>query len=420
MTISRATSHRFALTALIAALALGIVDLVGTLSNPAGAHNLHNPAGYLARLVASQFSPAPSLSRAGTDLARLTVQLFSGLEALLAVLYGVLLWLRATPRQRLSAWAALPLTGGLVLIALMLDSIAFHLLTAAVLGALLPVRRGLAWLALLYLAGAALDAWLIANSSQHFSDGAASTLLGYLMLERLLLVPSFALAWLVRQEHRTRLALAASHGELLATQSLLGDTVRASERTRIARDLHDAVGHHLTALNLHLDIASRQGAGPATAALETSRVLARDLLAEVRVIVSAERDERPVDVRAALEALCSGIPAPAIRLAIAGELHITSPSAAHTLFCCVQEAITNAVRHAHASLIAIDIIRSDDVIVASIADDGRGRAGGGEEGNGLAGMRERLAQHGGSMTAADAAGRGFRIDLRLPAAGAAA
>ncbi|MGZ8291218.1 MAG: histidine kinase [Telluria sp.] len=419
MTISRVTPYRFALIALITALALGIVDLAGTLSNPAPSVNLHNPAGHLAGLIASQSSAAPSLVRAGSDMARVTLHLFAGIEALLAVLFGVLLWLRATAPKRLSPLAALVLTGGPVLIALMLDSIAFHLLVAAMLGALLPVRRGLAWLAVHYFAGVGMDAWLIASSSQQFSDAAASALLGYFMLERLLLVPSFALAWLVRQERRTRQALAASHGELLATQSLLGDTVRASERTRIARDLHDAVGHHLTALNLHLDIASRQGAGPATASLETSRALARDLLAEVRVIVSAERDERPVDVRAALEALCSGIPAPAIRLAIDGELHITSPSAAHTLFCCVQEAITNTVRHACAGLIAIDITRCDDVIVASVADDGRGRAGSGE-GNGLAGMRERLAQHGGSMTAGDAPGRGFRIDLRLPVAGAAA
>lgn len=419
MTISRVTQHRFALTALAATLALGIVDLVGTLSNPVASVNLHNPAGHLARMIASQTGAAPSLVRAGSDVAQLALHLFAGIEALLAVLFGVLLWLRATAWQRLSPSATLVLTGGLVLIALMLDSIAFHLLVAALLGASLPFRRGLAWLAVHYLAGTALDAWLIVTSSRQFSDAAASAILGYLMLERLLLVLSFALAWLVRQERGTRLALAASHGELLATQSLLGDTVRASERSRIARDLHDAVGHHLTALNLHLDIASRHDAGPATAALQTSRTLARDLLAEVRVIVSAERNERQIDLRAALEALCSGIPTPSIRLTIAGELHITSPSAAHTLFCCVQEAITNAVRHAHASVIAIDISRSGDLIAASIADDGCGQRGNGE-GNGLAGMRERLAQHGGAMTAGGGAGRGFRIDLRLPAAGAAA
>lgn len=414
MTILRVREHRFALIALIAALALGAVDLAGTLTSPS--QNLHNPAGYFARLIASQFSPPPSLSHAGSDMARLAFHLFVGLKALLAVLFGVLMCVRATAQQRTSGWAALILTGGPVLTALMLDSIAFHLLAAALLGASLPLWRGLAWLAILYVAGVALDAWLVVTSTRQFSDAAAFTILGYLSFERLLVVPSFALAWLVRQDRRTRLALAASHGELLATQSLLGDTVRASERTRIARDLHDAVGHHLTALNLHLDIASRHDAGPATAALQTSRALAGDLLAQVRVIVSAERDERQIDVRAALAALCSGIPTPAIRLAIASDLHITSPDAAHTLFCCVQEAITNAVRHAYANLIAIDITRCGDVISASIADDGRGRAGNGE-GNGLAGMRERLAQHGGSMTAGAGPGSGFRIDLRLPLAG---
>ena len=418
MAISRVRQHRFVLIALIATLALGVVDLAGTLGTRTGAANLHNPAGYLALLVASQFSAAPSLTRAGSDMMQLALRLFAGIEFALAIIYAMLLWLRATAPQRLSPLHSLLLTGGLLLIALLLDSIAFHLLTAALLGALLPLRRGLAWLALLYVAGAALDAELIATSSQQFGDDVAIGMLRYLMLERLLLIPSFTLAWLVRQERSTRLALAASHGELLATQSLLGDTVRASERTRIARDLHDAIGHHLTALNLHLDIATRQSAGAATPALQTSRELARDLLAEVRAIVSAERDDRQIDVRAALEALCSGIPAPAIRLALDDALHITSPSAAHTLFCCVQEAITNAVRHSGASEITIDITRRDGDILASVADDGRGRRGSGE-GNGLAGMRERLAQHGGTMTAEDA-GRGFRIDLRLPVNGAAA
>ena len=418
MTISRVKQHRFVFIALIATLALGIVDLVGTLGTPAGAANLDNPAGHLARLVASQFSAAPSLTRAGSDMMQLAVRLFAAIEFALAVLYAVLLWLRATGQQRLPPLYSFVLTAGPVLIALLLDSIAFHLLTAALLGALLPIRRALAWLALHYAAGVLLDVVLIATSNQQFSDGTAIGMLRYLMLERLLLVPAFTLAWLVRQERSSRLALAASHGELLATQSLLGDTVRASERTRIARDLHDAIGHHLTALNLHLDIATRQGAGVAAPALQTSRDLARDLLAQVRVIVSAERDERQIDMRAALEALCSGIPAPRIRLAIDGELHITSASAAHTLFCCVQEAITNAVRHAGASQIMIDITRCDGVIVASVVDDGRGQRGG-AEGNGLAGMRERLAQHGGSMTTGGA-GRGFRIDLRLPATGAGA
>ncbi len=416
MVISRVKQHRFILIALIATLALGIVDVVGTLGTPAGSANLHNPAGHLARQISSQFSEAPSLTRAGSDMMQLALRLFAGIEFALAILYASLLWLRATTQQQ-PPYSTM-LTGGLVLIALLLDSIAFHLLTAALLGALLPLKRGLAWLAFHYLAGVTLDVVLIATSNQQFSDGTAVGLLRYLMLERLLLVPAFTLAWLVRQERSTRLALAASHGELLATQSLLGDTVRASERTRIARDLHDAIGHHLTALNLHLDIATRQSAGAATPALQTSRELARDLLAEVRVIVSAERDERQIDVRAALEALCSGIPAPAIRLTIDGELHITSPSAAHTLFCCVQEAITNALRHSGASQITIDIARRDGDIVASVADDGRGQRGSGE-GNGLAGMRERLAQHGGAMTASGA-GRGFRIDLRLPATGAAA
>jgi signal transduction histidine kinase len=67
------------------------------------------------------------------------------------------------------------------------------------------------------------------------------------------------------------------------------DKAGALERARIARDLHDAIGHHLTAMTLHLDLAKRQSAGKVTELLQAAHALAQRLLAEVRKVVSAER-----------------------------------------------------------------------------------------------------------------------------------
>ena len=178
------------------------------------------------------------------------------------------------------------------------------------------------------------------------------------------------------------------------------------------------MGHHLTALNLHLELALRQTEGKAGKSLQTSRQLADDLLESVRTLVGAERRDQPVNLREALQRLCSGIPAPEIVLNVDEGLEIDPPPAAHALFCCVQEAITNTVRHAGASVMTIDIRRVDDRVVVAISDNGRGSLGS-AEGNGLRGMRERLAQQGGGLNAGNLPGRGFGLDMWLAPAGAA-
>jgi signal transduction histidine kinase len=194
--------------------------------------------------------------------------------------------------------------------------------------------------------------------------------------------------------------------------------VRDSERLRIARDLHDSVGHHLTALKLHLDLAVRQSSEPVPASLRTSSELAGALLAEVRTVVSAERGARRIDLRHALATLCAGIPTPRIALLMDDSFAIASPALAHALFRCAQEAISNAVRHAGAATMTIEIARHGDELTMRVADDGRGSRKAGE-GNGLRGMRERLALLGGHLQAGDRQPRGYAIQVTLPIAGGA-
>lgn len=405
---------RYAAAALAASAICAISELASRWVRGTGGDNLHNPIGIAATQLAAAFTPAPSLVRAGSERAELALRLFVGAEALLIALFIFLLY-RCTFRK--AGPATVALIGVQLAIGVALDSLVFSLLATVQLAALLPLRAGLAWLAAQFAAGVVLDVVLLLRIPMQLSDGDLRTVLAVLLFERCMLPLAFAFAWLVRKDREVRLKLAASHAQLQATQALLGDTVRASERMRIARDLHDSIGHHLTALNLHLDLALRQAGAGAGASLHTSRELAHGLLSEVRGVVGMEREQRRVGVGQALRLLCRGIPSPTITLEMGEGIDACSPATAHALFCCVQEAVTNTVRHARASTLAIGVERRGEALVASVADDGRGSAA--PAGNGLAGMRERVAELGGSLHIDSAPGRGFALAIELPAYGVA-
>ncbi|QNA90019.1 sensor histidine kinase [Massilia sp. Dwa41.01b] len=400
---------RYAAAALVASAICATSELVSRWLRGTGDDNLLNPLGIAATQAAAMFTPAPSLLRAGSDRAEMALQLFLGAEALLIGLFVVLLY-RASFRK--AGAATLFLIVAQMAIGVLLDSLVFGLLATVQLAALLPLRVGLAWLAAQFSAGFAADVLLLLHNGAEFSDGTARTVLAVKTFERCMLLLAFGFTWLVRKDRAARLQLAASHAQLQATQSLLAETVRASERMRIARDLHDSVGHHLTALNLHLDLGLRQAGEGASASLRTSRELARSLLSEVRGVVGMERQVRQIDVGEALRLLCAGIPAPRIEPRVDAGVEACSPSVAHALFCCVQEAVTNTVRHAQASRLVIDIALRGGEVLATIADDGKGSIA--SEGNGLTGMRERVAELGGRLHVETARGQGFRLAIALP------
>lgn len=404
--------RRYAAAALAAGLVFGISELASRWLRGGSADNLHNPAGLAATWIAARFTPPPSLLTAGSERAELAHLLFMCLQGLLVAAFLVLLARTVLQPLRAPRLTALCLASQLVL-GVALDSLVFSLLATVQLAAILPLARGLRWLGTQFVLGAALDVFLVLHRSIDLSDTRIQSMLAVMTFERCLLPLAFSLVWLVRNDRAARLRLAQAHAQLQATQMLLGETVRASEHMRIARDLHDSLGHHLTALNLHLDLALRQAAGAAPASLHTSRELAQNLLTEVRGVVGAERDERRIDVEAALRLLCSGIPSPAIALDIGARVGDCSPATAHALFCCVQEALTNTVRHANASRLEINIARDGDRIAATIRDDGHGSAR--PEGNGLTGMRERVTELGGTLHAGSAQGQGFQVALTLPA-----
>ena len=408
-------TNRIAAAGVAACLLFGGIEVMELLAGGGGPTDLNTPAGLLAQRVAMLFTDAPSLTRAGTDRRELTYHLIVGWHVALGVLYAALLWSRPRLARR-------PRLGAVVLMLQMLagalSNSALLYVLAAELGASQPLRRGLAWLALQIALLASVFVYMATMRRAELGDDAVRQIFMYASLTLLFQALAFGVAQVALRERQARLALAAANARLRATQSMLGDTVRAMERIRIARDLHDAVGHHLTALNLHLDLALRQADASAPAALHTSRDLARSLLAEVRVVVSSERQEQRIDLRAAIATMCAGMPAPRIAFGFDAQLGIASPVLANTLFFCVQEALTNAARHARAELLTIDIQRCGDDIVLAVQDDGRG-SGGAPEGNGLRGMRERVAELGGTLHwTPSPPGFGFAITLPLAGSGA--
>src|SRR5712692_2033251 len=181
------------------------------------------------------------------------------------------------------------------------------------------------------------------------------------------------------------------------------------ERLRISRDLHDSLGHHLTALGLNLELAQRRlSQGDAAEYVARARNLNQLLLGDVRTIVSTLREDGRFNLRAAIEALVSAIPEPRILVKLPEELRIEDAATAQTLFHCLQEIVTNTVRHARAQNLWIDCVPSGTGVELHARDDGHVEQAT-IPGLGLTGMSERLRQLGGRLDIEAEQGRSFKL-----------
>lgn len=213
-------------------------------------------------------------------------------------------------------------------------------------------------------------------------------------------------------EHaRDRLALV--NADLLATRALLADSARDTERLRMARELHDVAGHKLTAMRLNLRALAGDPSYGQREQVRVAERLSGELLHDLRNVVQALRASRGLDLETALRALAAPLPTLRLDLRIDEDVQVSDPTLAETLLRLVQEALTNAARHTNAARLSVAIGREGQDVLLQIEDDGKIK-GMVVEGNGIAGMRERVSAFGGSLRLDRTDRGGLRIHARLP------
>jgi signal transduction histidine kinase len=194
------------------------------------------------------------------------------------------------------------------------------------------------------------------------------------------------------------------------------------ERNRLAREIHDNVGHYLTVVNVQIEAARAvmaQDPDRARTALDKAQKLTKDGLTAVRQSVAAFR-ESPTDSRSLIDAIqslvqetrSSGLVA---EFEVVGEHRSLDSQTKLTLFRVAQEGLTNVRKHAHASRVDVVLDYSlPQTIRLSIRDNGVGKSAAVVDGFGLIGMRERVHMLGGRLTIESAVGKGLWLETAVP------
>ncbi len=217
--------------------------------------------------------------------------------------------------------------------------------------------------------------------------------------------------------------LAQALSELHATRRELARLAVVEERLRLARDLHDLLGHTLSMITLKSELAGRLVASePVRAAGEMRDVerVARQTLREVREAVAGYRQP---SLRSELDAARELLDAAGIAAAIEDDAVTLPPAADAALGWVVREGVTNVIRHSRARRCAIRIWQANGFVHVEVRDDGEGAAPPGgagaplQAGSGLAGLTERVRAQGGWLEAGPLqreGGAGFRLHMALP------
>lgn len=217
--------------------------------------------------------------------------------------------------------------------------------------------------------------------------------------------------------HIVRLQAELSHRR---EQQITENAVRA-ERRRIARELHDVIAHHVSVVTLYMGVARRTiPTDPERAQLTllTGEDTARQAMTEMRHLLGVLRtDGEPIENQAGVE--IARLPALIeesgnATLEVSGEAVELPTTVNHAVYRIVQEALTNARKHAEGARTQVRLVYLPDLVEVEINDDGRSRPDAVRPGLGLAGMAERVSLCGGEIHAGPGREGGFTVHARIP------
>ena len=233
----------------------------------------------------------------------------------------------------------------------------------------------------------------------------------------------------VRRREKTQTLfgeLEEAHAELKSYSEQLRELAISEERNRMAREIHDSLGHYLAKINVQLEVAvklGRRDPDRAGEAVANAKAAASEALSEVRRAVRALRPLGLEERRGtgSLVALARGFEGTgvAVSFGVEGEERGLSPEADLLLYRALQEGLTNALKHSGASRVEARLAFEPSQVRLTVADNGRGMPEGDREkgigGFGLPGLRERAVELGGTFRAGGGEGGGFVLTVELPA-----
>ncbi|MEV0697062.1 sensor histidine kinase [Saccharopolyspora sp. NPDC050389] len=219
-------------------------------------------------------------------------------------------------------------------------------------------------------------------------------------------------SWALARTVRARRGQAAQLAELRARQAAV------EERLRIARDVHDVVGHNLSLIAMKAAVANHlvdSHPEEGRAALATIEWVSRSALADVRAVLGALRDSADASPDSGFDGLVENVRSAGVAVEFDESGLAEVPMAVRaSAYRIAQEALTNVLRHARATSCRLGLTAAAGVLTVSVVDDGKPPERPGPPGQGLLGMRERVALHGGTIGIGPEPGGGFAVRARLP------
>jgi signal transduction histidine kinase len=300
----------------------------------------------------------------------------------------------------------------------------------------LAVALGAPFLALaLILAGTAPGSTWMPAASGLAAAATETRVLAVLLASAIPLATVAAMARGAREQSQSHSAARE------VTEGMLADHLARGERARIARELHDVVAHHISMIAVQAETGRLTTPGlPAAGAQRFAAIgdTARAGLTEMRRLLGVLREDTEQDTASepaprparpgADRRPQPGLPqlgnlvddareasGGAVRLIMSGHADRLDPGVELAAYRIVQEALTNARRHAPGAAVDVELRYADDALRLRIRDNGPGQAARYRAGHGLLGMRERAAAVGGSLQTGDAHGGGFCVEAELPA-----